>query len=312
MTSIQFHQLLSSPSSLTEQTLPLLEEITRTFPWFQTAQVLYAVNLHKVNNIHYPAQLKKAAVYAGDRRILYKHIFGQVIENVILTSETIVPENVKVIEKPAEIDSQGKNIDPVGKISYGVEQKKEISILEAEILREAINAVINLEVKKETEEAEDSFSAGDEKNADPRKEEIPERDSVETPVMAIERDLSSAKSFTGWLMAVSSKEPVGRDIKSRSTKDQKQKEIPTDEFVNRFILEQPVVKAGTDFFSPENMARLSIIDDESFVTETLARIYAKQGNIEKAKRIFNKLAGQFPDKSEYYLQCINELPRSDK
>jgi len=53
----------------------------------------------------------------------------------------------------------------------------------------------------------------------------------------------------------------------------------------------------------ENFAEGNII-----VSETLAKIYISQGEIEEAKKVYLKLIQKYPDREEYYRKKIEELP----
>ena len=55
------------------------------------------------------------------------------------------------------------------------------------------------------------------------------------------------------------------------------------------------------------MARKSVEDKGSYVTETLAEIYAKQGNVKKAKEIYQQLSLKYPEKKIYFASRIEEL-----
>lgn len=71
--------------------------------------------------------------------------------------------------------------------------------------------------------------------------------------------------------------------------------------VDRFIgqeIQAPATKAA--FFTPQQAAKRSLDDTAGLVTETLARIYAKQGSTAKAIEAYNKLALKYPEKSAYF------------
>ena len=70
MNSQQFSELLNDPGSTNARSLTLLEDIVKRYPYCQSGHLLYTCNLFREEDPQYPAQLKKAAAYAGDRKIL--------------------------------------------------------------------------------------------------------------------------------------------------------------------------------------------------------------------------------------------------
>lgn len=81
-----------------------------------------------------------------------------------------------------------------------------------------------------------------------------------------------------------------------------------DRLIDQFIKTEPrIVAARSEFYSPGNMARQSAIDHEDLISETLARIYAQQGNIPKAIDAYNRLSLKMPEKSSYFAALIKEL-----
>lgn len=61
---------LKDPSLLTREHLASLGEILGAWPYFTAARILYALALCREESPAYPAQLRKTALYAGDRKRL--------------------------------------------------------------------------------------------------------------------------------------------------------------------------------------------------------------------------------------------------
>ena len=74
-------------------------------------------------------------------------------------------------------------------------------------------------------------------------------------------------------------------------------------------------EGGDNIFSRFAFKSSSTAGDESdtsdiaerFATETLARIFAEQGRLEEARRIYSRLILEFPEKSAYFASLIDQL-----
>src|SRR5882757_10016328 len=73
----QFIQLMDSRGSLNKEAIPILQDFVSNFPYCQTGQLLLAKCLHDQRNILFDQQLKTAAIYSADRKILYTLIHQQ-------------------------------------------------------------------------------------------------------------------------------------------------------------------------------------------------------------------------------------------
>lgn len=90
--------------------------------------------------------------------------------------------------------------------------------------------------------------------------------------------------------------------------DTKNKSVQKESIIDKFIREEPrIVPSKSEFYSPGNMARKSAQDHEDLISETLARIYAQQGNIAKAITTYERLALKLPQKKAYFASLIEKL-----
>lgn len=82
----------------------------------------------------------------------------------------------------------------------------------------------------------------------------------------------------------------------------------TKDLIDRFIQQQnPAAPTKVAFFTPQQAGKRSLDDTTGLVTETLARIYAKQGNLPKAIDAYHRLAIKYPAKSAYFAALAKEL-----
>lgn len=196
--------------------------------------------------------------------------------------------------------------------------------VQQEIIREAISSSIGLEVDDTLPKPEDLVAPGKitavgsdsqfvekEKITEPEQsKKIEERKAQ--PVSEPAAEAETEVTFASWLKQLDStrKVPVTEPEKVSEKPESKEH---TGDLVEKFIQEQPRIRPNkTAFFNPVNMAKKSVQESDEFITETLARIYVKQGNIPKAIRAYQKLSLKFPEKSSYFAALIEELKRTPK
>ena len=86
--------------------------------------------------------------------------------------------------------------------------------------------------------------------------------------------------------------------------------------INKFIENDPKIKVNKEtFYSPHENAKESVIENTSFITETLAKVYIEQGHYNKAKEAYLKLSLKYPQKSSLFatqIELINKLALKTK
>lgn len=84
-----------------------------------------------------------------------------------------------------------------------------------------------------------------------------------------------------------------------------------DQLIDAFIAANPRIGRLREVDgSVEDLARQSVLEDATLVTETMARVYAKQGQIGKARKAYKLLALKYPAKSTYFAAQLKQLGNS--
>ena len=76
MTAAVLQELIVNPDRLNKDTLYDLRNLLARYPYFQTARLLYLKNLYLLHDLTFGAELRKAALYVADRRVLFYLIEG--------------------------------------------------------------------------------------------------------------------------------------------------------------------------------------------------------------------------------------------
>ncbi|MCF8330850.1 MAG: hypothetical protein K9H84_00195 [Bacteroidales bacterium] len=85
----------------------------------------------------------------------------------------------------------------------------------------------------------------------------------------------------------------------------------TTELIDKFMQNEPriIPDKEKDYSEEAEVADQSLKDDHEFISETLAMIYQRQGKINKAIEIYQKLSLKFPEKKRYFANLIEELKK---
>lgn len=318
MNKSTFISAIAQPEQINLSQVDQLKALVKQFPYCTTAQILLAKGLHNLEDISFEKQLRVSAAYAIDRTVLHHLILERPApiantdakveknteENTADAAELPSKEHTKHTSEAARtsttaIIEQDEMLVATKETTSEIkepEQTEEATdpFLEREILSAAIHNTYFLEADEVTEEEENAKNENE--------EVIAEQPS--TPDL----DESSEHSFIEWLklMDDSSASALPKEEKNQEPKK------ANKELINKFIITDPQIKPKKEFYSASNMARLSVKENDDLVTETLANIYAQQGNIEKAIAAYEKLALKYPEKRIYFANLIHKLGDTPK
>lgn len=209
------------------------------------------------------------------------------------TNKLISVENTNAVKDKINVSEQ-IDIEELGLLSEEVAIEKEIekSLVNAFVEKEIINTPALHQQNEDNTRAE-SFSDWLnllKKNNGQSSEEIKEQ-------VALEKRKQKN--------ALKTNKQLEQEKNEAEIRKQKQKSI-----IDKIIEINPGVIRNKDdkkFYTPVNHAKESLIENEHLVTETLAKIYAMQGNVNKAVRAYEILSLKFPQKSVYFASLIKKL-----
>lgn len=256
--------------------------LAEKYPYCATFQILKAISLKENDSLDFSSQLNRAAIAIQDRSKLYNYIVkDQLLKRIEETErDSAVVEAVDLPKGEREMEKEESTNHRMNQsedepLPAVIEDAGVLSSepLEAEIMHAAIAHLGEMEATQSFQE----FISGD--------SEVEEIDS--DGVAEREENNSEPMSFGKWLLH--------KDKKATEKKDS-QKAL-----INKFIQESPKISpVQARFFSPSQMGKLSLVEDETFVTETLAGIYLRQGDYKKAARAYRNLGLKYPEKRTYF------------
>jgi hypothetical protein len=313
---------IENPALLDKGSVKDLQKLANDFPYFQSAHILLSMAAKKWDASVYQQSLKKTAIVASNRAHLFELIHK--IENSEFTG-THTEWETKVVAANAkerkEETQQELSILKATKIlteplleAIKAEQKTVLSpeeILEKEIQNQVVNSFVETEILK-TPDFDKPISVTAPPESFTEWLSLMKKNNGQS-IEQREEQLSASrlkKEIKGQKTLAQEPEKTNNTtekVEKNSLEARKQK---NKAIIDKIIEKSPGLirqKEEQKFYTPDIKAKESLIENEHLVTETLARIYALQGNINKAIRAYEILSLKFPQKSAYFASLIEKL-----
>ncbi len=270
METADLYRWMDDPSLLSTQTLAELETWAGRFPYFQTVRLLYLKNLAVLRDPRLEAEIEKTAVALPDRRRLFYYLEGDRYGLPLLP------------ESPAEKDETPDSFSLIDAFLSTCPGEKNAS--EAVLFQPSVSSDYlywSLSSAGKPAEGGDAAAAANE----PEEMQAREETSPGNPLQAQPAD-------------------KGMELIDNFLRDEEERGSSAR---LRAADEMAPATASSPLKSPED-AHLKSLDD-SYFTETLARIYVKQKRYEKALQIIKNLSLKYPEKNVYFADQIRFLEK---
>lgn len=268
MNSEEFTFLLQHPKKIDTLKTQQLEEVIEEFPYFQAARAIQLKGLNNTHSFKYNQALKKTAAYTIDRKVLFEFITSQNFINNINTRIEIL-EEIEVIE-PETIKVLHEKISD----SFNNVSTQEVVIPIKEIILE------NAEEEKATEILE-----------------------IGKP---IKFNSTEPHSFNEWMQLIS-QNPVNRDKNTKNILEKKSKTEEKFQLIDRFIELKPKIIPNEKNTANQYIIRDIADENDSLMTETLAKVYLEQQKYESAIKAYHILSLKYPEKSGFFADRIKAI-----
>ncbi len=267
---------MARPERLKGEAVQEMEQLVADYPYFAIGQALLTIAYQNTDDQRYDSQLRRTAALMPNRdklrlfTVIAKHRFESEPDIPALPDEFM----------PAAPEANAPT-DNVFSSIESIETKEEQN---SGIIREKVFIIPEIDLSGSQEELSAEMALLEEKR----------------------KSLDELKA----IIAARLKQ-IEEEKQKKETEQSEPKKLSRKELIDKFILENPSIsRPKAEFYNPISVAQNSIIDQENIVSETLAKIYEKQGYFEKAISIYEKLGLKYPEKSRYFAAQIERIKES--
>ncbi len=288
-----FTYLLQHPQNMTTDQISDVRNIIDEFPYFQSARAIYLKGLKDQESFKYNQELKTTAAYTTDRSILFDFITSEeflqneISEHIKRNTEHLKDIEVKDIE---DISVQNSIVvdDALRQHIKATEPTIDPALFEAKSepqIQETIAPIIEVDTPNIEKAPEEVLEIG----------------------KPLEFEKSETHSFTEWLKITSFKPIIREEIEEKESEIVEDTKTKKFDLIDKFIATKPKIQPVKKDAPIHNIAQDRLMQPESLMTETLARIYVEQKNYSKAIQSYKILSLKYPEKSGFFADQIRAI-----
>jgi hypothetical protein len=324
-------QQITGKQSLEECSLDELQHLTQRYPYFAPAQFLLLQKLRQSGTTEESeAQYRKSVLFYHDPFLFEQFISSDkfYVDEEVLSQHSFLEVMTEPEIQREEIVAPGRFDDQIIEVDHSAENIEiaEDTLIEEEDVPVHLETTENVEVETSQEEdhpdetefitspvKEETFAADEKTGKEaieikaehtaPQEQATVDQKPIEEP-LAFE-PFHTVDYFASQGIKITQeelpKDKLGKQLKSFTEWLKTMKRLPATQ-----------IESSTETTAEktvENMASHSV-SESNVVTEAMAEVWIKQGNMGKALDIYNKLSLQNPSKKAYFAAKIENLKLS--
>ena len=282
---MELNRLIQHPEEMNRETLYDLRALLALYPYYQTARLLMLQNLYLLHDPSFDEELRRAAIYISDRKVIF-----QMVEAAHYQLKSQNSNRHEAMEGKPKSDRTSSLIDhflhsiPTEAEEREKEPEEKRKPTPADAAVDYVAYLMETETETEHEQPSRTIALID--------------DFIEEGGFKLHKDKEEEKQ------ECEEKE----EEKQESEEADASEDTSTVEDGDAASKDKASDKAEASA-KPADAAVAADADSGGIFTETLARIYTKQGKYERAYQIIDRLYKQHPQKSAFYIDQLRFLEK---
>ena len=297
--------------------LDLLRACLERHPYSGPLRMMLAKASEEAQDLGRREALLQAGAHVPSRRALFAYLMGAelLMEARAIHDEVLKAEDVPEEEMVSMVwHDQGDSVEGVDAEDVGLEPAapEEVSEQETEVKLEApgqreamisaIASVIEQDVSAWNEEAETDMTALEDAPTETADQPEPAHQAG-VAIPSVGQVAEPRSLFSQWLQKRARETGFGTPQLA---------EQGAAALIDAFLAKGDVRigPIGDSLETTEEWAKQGLVEDPSLVTETMAKLYAQQGQMGRARKAYKLLALKYPEKSVYFAAQLKKLRNS--